>query len=165
MSVVFVILGFVLICLILVHINLHQKKKELYDFIENANKTLMIRHKKIANLISLLGASEQTNEIRELNSKTIERILKKELLPSQAVKAEVLLEDKMNRLLKSLEGKELNPKIAEAIESYQKTQNKINKNKTKYNEIMLDFLDACSIKPANLYAAFEHIDKDFPTLE
>ena len=74
MSVVFVILGFVLICLILVHINLHQKKKELYEFIRTINKTLAARHNKITALIKLVDENELTKEIKELNSKIITQI-------------------------------------------------------------------------------------------
>ena len=164
MSVIFVILGFVLICLILVHINLHQKKKELYNFIESVNKTLVTRHKKIAKLVNMIGETELTREIKNLNMETIEKIQKNEMKPSQAVRAEVLLEDKMYQLLRMLKDKELTDEVKEAIESYKRTQKKVNKNKKKYNEMMQEFLEACHIEPAPWYAAFEQIDTDFPRL-
>ena len=164
MSVIFVILGFVLICLILVHVNLHQKRKELYSFIETANKTLAKRHKKISKLIKLLEENDLSKDIRKLNEKTIEQIKMNEIKPSQAIRAEILLEDKMNQLLELLKNKELSQEVIDAIESYNKTQIKVEKNKKKYNEIITQFMDACSIKPAPWYASFEHIDTDFPKI-
>ena len=164
MSVVFVILSFVLICLILVHINIHQKRKELYDFIETVNKTLMTRHKKIAKLIKLLEENETTNDIKLLNEKVVRQVQNKELLPSQAIRYEILIEEKMKNLLKTLEGKEFSEEVSEAIESYRKTQNKVEKNKAKYNKMISEFMEACNIKPANFYTSLENIDTDFPRL-
>ena len=105
MSVIFVILSFVLLCLILVHINLHQKKKELYNYIESVNKTLMLRHKKIAKLINMLDENEITNDIRILNENIVKQMQKGELLPSQFVKVEVLLEEKMQNLRRTIRSK------------------------------------------------------------
>ena len=164
MSVIFVILGFVLICLILVHVNLHQKKNELYKFIKKVYKTLMIRHKKISKILMLISESEQTKELKELNENTLKLIEKDELSPSQRVRVEVLIEDKMNSLIKSLELKTLSDDLKAAIESYKKTQTRVNKNKTKYNEMIQEFLEACNIKPAAWYTAFEKIDTDYPRL-
>ena len=164
MSVVFVILSFVLICLILVHINLHQKRKELYDFIATVNKTLMKRHKKIAKLVKLLEEDELTKDIKSFNEKILCQIQNNELQPSQGVKAEILIEEKMKKLLKSLEGKELSQEVTEAIESYKKTQSKVEKNKAKYNKMISEFMEACNIQLAALYTTFENIDTDFPKL-
>ena len=163
MSVVFVILGFVLVCLILVHINLHQKRKELYDFITTVNKTLMKRHKKISKLIKLLEENDLVNDIKNLNEKIVKQMQSGELLSSQAVKSEILLEEKMNNLLSILDTNNLSVEI-NALESYKKTQKKVEKNKAKYNKIISEFMEACNIKPANLYTSLEHIDTDFPKL-
>lgn len=164
MSVVFVIFSFVLICMILVHINFHQKKKELYDFIETVNLTLLKRHNKIAKLLSLLEENDLTIKIKENNIKIVEQLQKNELKLSQAVRAEILLEADMEKLLKLLEDCNLSDEVLAAIESYNKTQKKIEKNKKKYNEIMEKFMEAYNIKPANIYAAFENVDTDFPSL-
>lgn len=162
MSVVFVILSFVLLCLILVHINLHQKKRQLCEFVEKAYKTLLIRHKKIKNLLELLEKDELTQEIEKLNNETMGKIEKNEIMPSQRIKAEIIIEDKMKKLISQLETKELSEEIKEAINSYQKTQKKLNKNKQIYNELMQEFMDACNIKPAAWYASFEKLDTDYP---
>ena len=63
-----------------------------------------------------------------------------------------------------LENQTLSEDIKEAVESYKKTQNKVEKNKKRYNEIITDFMEACNIKPALWYTSFEHIDTDFPKL-
>ena len=136
MSVVFVVLGFVLICLILVHLNLHQKKAQLYEFIKKVYKALHIRHKKISKIISLIGENIETSEIKKLNDETLKLIEKGEILPSQRMRAEVLIEEKMKSLLEKLETQELSQDLKEAIESYKKTQKKIDKNKHTYNEII-----------------------------
>ncbi|MBQ7450662.1 hypothetical protein IJS77_04530 [bacterium] len=162
MSVVFVILSFVLICLILVHINLHQKRRQLYEFIEKAYKTLLLRHKKIKKLMELIDETELTREIKKLNEETIEKIRKNDILPSQRMKAEIIIEEKVKTLIAELEQKELTEPVKQAIESYKKTQKKLNKNKQIYNELMQEFMDACNIKPAGLYAAFEKMDTDYP---
>lgn len=164
MSLLYVVLGFVLICLILVHVNLHQRKNELYKFIENVNKTLMTRHKKISKLLSLLEPIHVVEEIKIMNIEIVTKMKKNELLPSQLVKQEILIEDKMKSLLSLLEGKSLSEDIIQAIESYKKTQKKINKNKAKYNEMISNFMEACNIKPANFFATFEKIDTDFPEI-
>ena len=164
MSVIFVILGFVLICLVLVHINLHQKKKELYEFIKTINKTLASRHNKITALIKLLDENDLIKEIKELNTKTITQIKNNEIKPSQAIRAEILLEEKMKELIKTLENQTISDEIKEAVQAYIKTQNKVEKNKKKYNEMITEFMEACNIKPAPLFASFENIDTDFPVL-
>ena len=164
MSVIFVILGFVLICLILVHVNLHQKKNELYQFIKKVYKTLLIRHKKIKKLLKLLNETSEILEIKTLNEETINMIEKGEILPSQRMRAEILIEDKMKKLISELETQELSDDLKDAIESYKKTQKKVDKNKHIYNEIIKEFMEACNIKPAAWYAAFEKIDTDYPGL-
>lgn len=164
MSVVFVILGFVLICLVLVHINLHQKKNELYKFIQKVYKTLLIRHKKITKILKLIEETELSLEIKELNENTLKSVENNELSPSQRVRVEVLIEDRMNRLIKTLEAKEMSEDLKEAVDSYKKTQKKVEKNKTTYNEMIKEFLEACNIKPAAWYTAFEKIDTDYPRL-
>lgn len=162
MSVIFVILSFVLICLILVHINLHQKRKQLYEFIKKGYKTLLTRHKKIEKLLEVVPESELTKEIKILNDETMEKFKADNILPSQRMKVEILIEDRVKTLIKQLESQELSDEIKEAIESYNKTQKKLNKNKKIYNELMQEFMDACNIKPANWYAAFEKMDTDYP---
>ena len=165
MSVLFVILGFVLICLILVHINLHQKKRNFYLFIEQVDKTLMTRHKKISKLLKVVQEDEISAEIFKMNKEAIEKIEAGELSPSQRVREEILIEEKMQNFIATLEGQTLSEDIIEAIESYKKTQKKIERNKITYNKMIAEFLDACNIKPANWYASFEHIDMDFPVLK
>ena len=164
MSVVFVILAFVLICLILVHLNLHQKKTQLYEFIKKVYKSLLLRHKKITKLLSLIEENEETEEIRKLNEETLMKIEKGEILPSQRMRAEVLIEDKMKKLIENLETQEISQELKDMIESYKKTQKKIDKNKHIYNEIIKEFMEACNIKPASWYIAFEKIDTDYPRL-
>ena len=162
MSVVFVILSFVLLCLILVHINLHQKRKKLYEFIEKAYKTLLTRHKKIEKLLELIPETELTKEIKILNDDSMEKLKTDNVLPSQRMKVEVLIEEKVKKLIEQLETKEMSEELKEAIESYNKTQKRLNKNKKVYNELMQEFMDACNIKPAQLYATFEKMDTDYP---
>ena len=164
MSVIYVVLGFVLVCLVLVHLNLHQKKREFYEFIQKTYKTLIIRHKKIEKLLKLVEKSDLTEEIRMLNNKIIEEIKNGEILPSRELKAEILIGDKMKTLIKQLEALEQKEEITLAIESYKKTQKKLNKNKQMYNKLMSEFMEACEIKPAALFATFEKIDIDYPKL-
>ena len=162
MSVVFVILSFVLICLILVHINLHQKRKKLYEFIKKAYKTLLTRHKKIEILLELVPETELTKEIKVLNDETMEKFKTDNFMPSQRMKAEILIEEKIKILLEQLDSQEKSDELKEAIESYNKTQKKLNKNKKIYNRLMREFMDACNIKPAHFYASFEKMDTDYP---
>ena len=162
MSVVFVILSFVLICLILVHINFHQKKRKLYEFIEKVYKTLMTRHKKIEKIIALLPETELTKEIKALNEEITEKTKANTMMPSQRMRAEIILEEKVKTLIEQLEAKKVSDSVQEAIESYRKTQKKLDKNKKVYNELMQEFMDACNIKPATMFASFEKIDTDYP---
>ena len=164
MSVIFVILSFVLICLVLVHLNLHQKRKKLYDFIQKAYNTLLLRHKKISKILTLVEETELTKEIKSLNEEILEKIKKDEMLPSQRIKSEILIEENMKKLFEYLENKEMPDDLKYAIDSYNKTQKKINKNKQIYNELIKEFMDACNIKPAALYASFEKIDTDYPEI-
>ena len=164
MSVVFVILSFVLICLILVHINMQQKKKNLYEFIKKAYKTLLIRHKKIEKILELTQESDLTKEIKALNEETVAKIKSDEILPSQRMRAEILIEELMDKLISQLETTDLSEETKLAIESYKKTQQKLNKNKKMYNKLIQEFMEACNIKPASLYAAFENIDTDYPKI-
>ena len=164
MSVIFVILGFVLISLILVHVNLHQKKNELYKFIQKVYKTLLIRHKKITKIINLIESNEKIKEIKELSQRTLQAIEKGTMQPCQRIRAEVLLEEKMKNLISDLEKQELSADLKKAIDSYKKTQKRVNKNKNTYNEMIAEFMEACNIKPAAWYAAFEQIDTDYPRL-
>ena len=163
-AVVFVILGFVLICLILVHINLHKKKEELYSFIQKVYRTLLIRHKKISKILKLIGENAQTLEIKTLSENTLSQIENGSIVPSQRVRAEVLIEEKMKNLISQLEAQPLSENLKEAIESYKKTQKRVEKNKLTYNEMIAEFMEACNIKPAAWYAAFEKIDMDYPRL-
>ena len=162
MSVVFVILSFVLLCLILVHINLHQKRKNLYEFIKKTYKILHTRHKKIEKLLTLLPETELTKEIKTLNEETMKKIKTDNFMPSQRMRAEILIEEKVKKLIAQIETQETTDEIKAAVESYNKTQNKLKKNKKIYNELMQEFMDACNIKPALLYAAFEKMDTDYP---
>ena len=162
MSVIFVILSFVLICLILVRINLHRKKLKLYEFIKKSYKTLLLRHRKIEKLLELVPETELTKEIKKLNYETMEKFMKDEFLPSQRMRAEIIIEEKIKELLKQLESQQISEEMREAIESYSKTQNRLNKSKKIYNELMQEFMDACNIKPAALYATFEKIDTNYP---
>lgn len=164
MSVIYVVLGFVLICLVLVHVNLHQKKEKLYNFIQKIYKTLLTRHKKIHKLISLLDLNPQILEIIELSEKTLKAVETNSMTASQRIHAEVLIEEKMKILINTLETQTLSNEVQEAIESYKKTQKKVDKNKAVYNEMIEEFIEACNIKPANWYAAFEKIDMDYPRL-
>lgn len=162
MSVVFVILSFVLICLILVHINMQQKKKNLHEFIKKTYKTLLIRHKKIEKILELTQESDLTIEIKTLNEETLEKIKNNEIIPSQIMKSEILIEELMEKLISQLEITDLSEETKLAIETYKKTQQKLNKNKKTYNKLIQEFMEACNIKPAALYAAFENIDTDYP---
>ena len=164
MSVVFVVLGFVLICLILVHLNLHQKKTQLFNFMKKVYKSLIVRHKKIKKLIRLIRENEEVSAIKRLNEETLTLLEKGEILPSERMRAEILIEDKMKTLIEKLEKQELSTSIKNAIESYKKTQKRIDKNKHTYNEIIKEFIEACNIKPAEWYIAFEKIDTDYPRL-
>lgn len=164
MSVLIVILSFVLLCLILVYINLHQKKNELYKFIQQVYKTLLIRHKRIAEIINITGLNEETNEIKALSEKTLQQIKAGSIPPCQRIKAEVLIEEKMKNLIFELEEQNISNELKDAIEAYKKVQRKVNKNKTTYNKMIAEFLEACNIKPASWYIAFEQIDIDFPRL-
>lgn len=164
MSVIYVVLGFSLICLVLVHVNLHQKKEKLYNFIQKIYKTLLVRHKKINKLLSLLEETPQTIEIKELSQKTIQKLENGTMKPSQRVRLEIIIEDRMKTLITELEKQTLSEEIKLAIESYKKTQKKVDKNKATYNEMIEEFMEACKIKPATWYAAFEKIDMDYPKL-
>lgn len=162
MSVIFVILSFVLICLILVHINLHQKKRQLYEFIAKSYKILLLRHKRIKKLLELVEESELTSEIKKLNEDTLENIKKNKIVPSQRMRDEIIIEELIKKLISQLEAKELTNELKEAIEAYKRVQKRLNNNKKVYNELMQEFMEACDIKPAALYAAFEKIDIDYP---
>lgn len=162
MSVVFVILSFVLICLILVHINLHQKKKQLYEFIEKAYKTLLLRHKRIEKLLELTESSELSSEIKKLNEETLENIKKNKIVPSQRMRDEIIIEELMKKLINQLESRPLTEQLKDAIDAYKRVQKKLDKNKKVYNELMQEFMEACNIKPAAFYASFERLDTNYP---
>ncbi len=164
MSVIFVILGFIVLSLILVHINLHKKKNELIKFIQKTYKTLIIRHKKISKIIKLIGENPLTTEIKRLSEETLKQIEQGSIITSQRIRAEVLIEEKMKCLISELEKQPMHDNLRLAIESYQKTQKKVDKNKEMYNKIIKEFLEACRIKPAKMYASFEKIDIDYPKL-
>ena len=108
------------------------------NFMKKVYKSLIVRHKKIKKLIRLIRENEEVSAIKRLNEETLTLLEKGEILPSERMRAEILIEDKMKTLIEKLEKQELSTSIKNAIESYKKTQKRIDKNNK-------DISDRCHI--------------------